>query len=484
MTTPRHMVQTLYNGVTFPAEGPNLDNVSRIDHGAMPMTIAMMRRGLQVDLSHFEKMDKQLTEDMERVTEEVHALTGYHVNLGSGPQVSDLLFKRLGLKQAKPKMTRGGARESVEHEVLVAIQHDHPAVGNILDYKELEKLRGTYVRPMPRLARRTKQGVWRLFPNLKMSRVPSGRYACDEPNLLAFPTRTSRGRQIRHGFITEPGWVYVSVDFSQFEPRACAHYSEDPDLMHIYQTEQDVYSDFAINAFALPDLREDQRQGPKGKWVYPGVDKDEHRFPSKTCFLAAIYDVTAGGLQEQMPIMCATCLKPTSADKEEMATHDPDTCTFAPLWTEDKCQTILNSLYLKYPGILKDRRRHHSRARQYGYIWDLWGRLHHIAAVRSVHPWVVSAALREAGNFPYQGLNSGALKLAMAALYDDLQAGYSSEVAHPLLPIHDEIVWEMRADVAEEIAEHTKWRFETVVELKVPVKAEWSQGNNWGESKG
>lgn len=471
---------TLYNGVRFPCESPDLENISRIDHGCLPMVTAMMARGMRVDLSHFAAMERQLTEDMERVTAAVHTLTGHWVNLGSGDQVSTLLFKTLGLKQARPKLTRSGDRESVEHEVLVAIQHEHEVIPNILDYKELDKLRGTYVRPMPKLATHVGHGEWRLYPNLKHTRVPSGRFSCDEPNLLAFPTRTTRGRQIRYGFITDPGWVYLSIDFGQFEPRAAAHYSEDENLMRVFFNEEDLYSDFAISAFSLSDQR---HQDKSGMWVYPGVDKDEHRFPSKTCTLAAIYDVTAIGLQEQMPVVCATCRKPVAADKEEIALHDCD--HFVPLWTEDACQTILRAFYLRYPGILHDRQRHHARARMYGYLWDHWGRLHHVAAVRSVHSWVVSAALREAGNFPYQALNAGALKLAMAAIQDDLVAARAmGTVATPLLPVHDELVFECREDVAEEIGELCKQRFESSVPLKVPVKAEYKTGvATWGETK-
>lgn len=444
------------------------------------MTLAMMARGLQVDLSYFAAMDTTLTQDMERVTAEVHELTGKWVNLGSGDQVSHLLHKELGIKQPRLKFTPSGDRESVDHEALIAIQHEHEVVPKILDYKELDKLRGTYVRPMPKLAKRTAHGIWRLYPHPKMTRVPSGRFAMEEPNLLAFPTRTKRGRQIRKGFITDPGWVYLSVDFSQFEPRAATHYSEDPNLIAIYENDEDIYSDFAIAAFSLDDQRYDDRGGPAGKWVYPGVDKEEHRFPSKTCILAAIYDVSPGGLLEQMPVVCANCRKPASSDKEGIAVHDCG--QFAPLWTEDRCEQILNAFYLRYRGLLQDRKRHHARARRYGYIWDLCGRLHHVAAVRSVHPWVVSAALREVGNFPYQGLNSGALKLCMAALEDDRQAGLA-EVWHPLLPIHDEILSEVRADMAEELGQHMQWRFETCMELRVPVKAEWSKSDNWGGAK-
>lgn len=471
----------LYGGVEFPSLSPNLRNLDILDHGCIPMVTTMMSRGLQVDLDHFARMEKTLTQDMDELTEEVYTLTGSRVNLGSGDQVSHLLHKKLGIKQPKIKMTPSGDRESVDYEALVSIQHEHEVVPKILDYKELDKLRGTYVVPMPKLARRVRHGVWRMFPNLGQTRVPSGRFNCKEPNLLAFPTRTRRGRQIREGFITDPGWCYLSVDFSQFEPRAAAHYSGDENLSAVFWNEEDLYSDFAIAAFDLPDLRFQDETG----WHYPGVDKDEHRFPAKTCTLASIYDVTALGLQEQMPVICANCRKPASSDKEGVALHDCG--TFVPLWNEERCQEIINSFYIRYPGLMRDRKRHHGRARQWAMLWDDFGRLHHVTAVRSVHPWVVSSALRESGNFPYQALNSGALKLSMAEAYDVLEdAGVMGDTFWPLLPIHDEIVGEVRIDMAEEVAETLKYIFEHCIPLRVPVKAEFKTGANvltWGQAK-
>lgn len=458
--------QRLYNGVRFPMDGPCLDNVARIDHGARPMIHAMRQRGLRVDLSHFAKMEKVLIEDMDRITEEVRALTGVYCNLDSGDQVSKLLFKTLGLKQARAKMTKSGDRESAENEVLVAIQHDHPAVAKILVYKELSKLKGTYVTPMPRLAVKVGSGHWRMYPKLGDTRVPSGRLNCKEPNLLAMPNRTERGRQICEGFITDEGWTFVSVDESQIEPRVVAHRSGDTALRNVYFNEEDIYSDFAIRAFKLRDERYQDVDG----WHYPGVHKKLHRFPSKTCILAAIYDVTNIGLLEQMPIVCATCGK-------EASDHDA-TCQFQAHWTETNCQAILTSFYHTYPEVLGMRKRDHQRARQRGYIWDEWGRLLHVAAVRSVLEWVVSAALREVGNFPIQSTAQGTVKLTMAAVHDDMVS--MTEVAHPLLQIHDELLFECRQDVADEVAAHVSWRFETCVELDVPIKASSAQSLTWG----
>lgn len=461
--------QRLYNGVRFPCDGPCLTNVERLDHGARPMIHRMMQRGMQVDLSHFARMEKVLVEDMDRITEEVKQMTGVYCNLDSGDQVSHLLFKKLKLKQARPKLTKSGDRESVENEVLVAVQHDHPVVPKILIFKELSKLLGTYVKPMPHLAQHTAFGQWRMYPNLGDTRVPSGRLNCKEPNLLAMPNRTERGRQICEGFITDSGWVFVSIDESQIEPRVVAHRSHDEALMHIYFNEEDIYSDFAIGAFKLDDQRFRDSDG----WHYPGVHKKLHRFPSKTCILAAIYDVTNIGLLEQMPIVCKQC-------GTEASHHDNEACTFKAHWNEDNCQDILNSFYKQYPGILRMRQTDHKRARKYGYIWDEWGRILHVTAVRSVLEWVVSAALRETGNFPIQSTAQGTVKLTMAAVDDDMADNAMFDVAHPLLQIHDEILFEARADVAEELAALVKERFETCVELDVPIKAGAAQSLTWG----
>lgn len=455
--------QKLYNGVRLLGDGPSMDNIARLDAGAMPMILHMAQRGLQVDLSHFERMGKTLTEDMDRITQEVHQEAGHYVNLDSGDQVSTLLFKELGLKQARRKMTTSGSRESVEDEVLTAIQHDHPLVPKILEYKEYSKLRGTYVEPMPRLARRTDFGIWRMFPNFNTTRVPSGRLACKAPNLLAMPNRTERGRQLCEGFITDLGWTFLSVDESQIEPRTVAHRSGDTALSAVYFNQEDIYSDFAISAFRLPDTRYRDESG----WHYPGVDKKKHRFPSKTCSLAAIYDVTNVGLLEQMPVVCAHC------------SGSPCHCRkFRPLWNEDKCQEILNAFYLRYPGILSMRRRDHARARRYGYLWDEFGRILHVAAVRSSLEWVVSAALREAGNFPIQSTAQGTVKLTMAAVYDDMAGLF--EVAHPLLQIHDELLFECREDVADDLGELVAHRFETCVEFSVPIQASQAKALTWG----
>lgn len=428
----------------------------KLDAGARPFILECIKTGMIIDPDHFAKMEVELTRDMERITEEVKQETGYYINLASGDQVADLLFKKLGLHQARVKFTKSGDRESVEDEVLTAIQHDHPIVPKILEYKEFDKLRGTYVRPIPLLAKSDISGNFRLYPNLSDTRVPSGRYSCKNPNLLAMPNRTDRGREIRKGFIAPEGWSYVSIDESQIEVRLAAHSSGDPNLIRVYENEEDIYSDFAITAFGLMDKR---YRDSNGVWKYPTVDKNDHRFPAKTCILASIYDVSAKGLLEQMPTIYING---------------------KPKWDEERCQRLITAFYLKYPGILEDRKRFHRMARKLGYVYDMWGRLLHCAAVRSILPWVVSGALRECGNFPYQSGSQGTIKLAMSETHDTWESGLS-DVVKPMLQIHDELLYICRNDVAEEWANYVKYVFEKCAPLKVPIKAGIAVASTWGE---
>lgn len=478
--------QVLYGGVKLLGNGPDLDNIERLDLGHRPSMIYMMQRGMQVDLSHFEKMHTTLVQDMDRITEKVHDITGHYINVGSGDQVSDLLFKKLGLKQARVKMTSSGDRESVENEVLVAIQHDHEVVPHLLEYKEVEKLDGTYVKPMPKLAKRTKFGQWRMYPNLSDCRVPSGRLNCKEPNLLAMPNRTARGRQVCEGFITDDGWVFLSVDFSQIEPRIAAHLSQDPELLRIYRNDEDIYSDFATAAFKVEDKRFEcfgcggggeggYKYDPHSEhsWHYPTVHKKDNRFPAKTCILAWLYDVSGKGLLEQMPIVCANCLK-------EATKHD--CIKFRPLWTEDKCTDIINAAGMQYPQVIRLRKMYHTMARRYGYCWDMWGRLIHATGVKSVHEWLQMETLRGIANFPIQSAARGPLKLTTAKTYDEfVDMGVLGDSYHFLLDIHDEVLGEVREDMADEIGGHIAYNMENCMKLDVPIKASQAKAQVWGK---
>jgi len=476
----------LYNNIRLiDGLGPCRRNVELIDMGALPMINRMAATGLQVDLDHFAKMQKSLSDDMERCVEDIRSITGYYVNPGSGDQVADLLFKKLGLKQARRKMTPSGDRESVADEVLTAIQHEHPVVPHLQDYKEFEKLKGTYVDPMFSLAVHVAHDEWRMFPNLNHTRVTSGRLSCKDPNLLAMPTRTDRGREIRKGFITKSGWSIVSIDESQIEVRIAAHRSKDPNLIRVYQNQEDIYSDFATFANKLPDQRYKDAEG----WHYPTVDKMKHRRPAKISVLACIYDVTAMGLQDQMPVVCANCFHDGKVHTEKARAKaaengESQAChRFVPLWIETACQNQINQFYQRYSYLIPMRRADHAYMRRNAYMVDMWGRILHTQGVRSVHDWVVANTLREGSNHPMQSGAQGTIKITMAAVDDDLDACGESiyEVVHPLLQVHDELLFEVRDDMADELGSMVKYRFETLFPcFAVEIKASVAKATSWG----
>lgn len=461
--------------------GPSLRNVEKLDMGAIPMINHMAATGMVIDPDHFVKMQKVLRDDMDRITEKVYRETGYRVNLGSGDQVSDMLFNKMGLKQIRPKMTDSGSRESVAYEVLAGIQHQHPVVGDCIEFKEVEKLLGTYAIPIPKLAKKDSRGDYRLHPNFGTTRIPSSRFNCKEPNMLAMPNKTDRARELCQGFIPQDGWVHISIDASQIEPRTVAHRSRDPKLCSIYENGEDIYSDFAIAAFKIPDKR--YQCGGRSKcidhntrtWHYPDVDKVTQRFPAKTCVLASIYNVTGAGLAEQMPVVCRHCSIESKKHREKGCTR------FHSLWQEDNCQDLINKFFMEYEYITRMYKIDNGRARKHTLVWDDWGRIMHTTAVRSIHPWVVSAALRELNNFPIQSTAMGTLKLVMAETYDGLKgSGALGEVYNPLLPEHDELFGEVREDCKEEIGNYIKDVFENCVRFRVPIKAEMKFAENWG----
>lgn len=430
-----------------PLPGPSMRNVERLDLGAIPQIESMQANGLLVDLPHFSRLSKALREDMERLTEEAKAMTGQYTLLSSGDQVAHLLFHTLGLKQERERLTQSGDRESVEEDVLVQMKHQHPVVPLILEFKQVDKIRNTYADLMPGFV----QADGRIRPNYRTTRAATGRLSCNEPNLMAIPVRSKRGKDVRRGFIAPHGWVYVSVDLSQIEMRVSAHHSGDANLIRVYENEEDIYSDFATTAFNLPDRRFRDAEG----WHYPTVDRNEHRSPSKTCVLGVMYGVSAKGLLDQMPVGKG--------------------------WDEDKCQGLIDAFYRTYPEVHRAALDDHSRARRFGYVWDMFGRIRHIPEVRSMTKSTINSGLRQAANLPIQAGAQGIIKLVMAETQDLIERWRLTDEVKPLLQIHDELLFECRESIAEEWTQVCGVVIENCCPLRVPILWSGARANTWGD---
>lgn len=432
----------LWNNVKYPNK-PDVDNINAVDMGAMPMIMAMTRRGMKIDPCHFKNYSKWLKEDMDRVTEEVHAVSGHYINVGSGDQVADLLFNKLGIKPPKNiKLTKSGARYTVNDKTLEGMKKNHTVIVLIQDYRERSKLDGTYCEPIPTFAGLDN----RLHPRFKTTRVGSGRLAAEDPNLLAIPTRSELGRKIRKGFIPEKGWVYGTIDLSQIEIRVMAHQCRCAGMMDTFLHNGDIHTETAMRMFRIADAKD--------------VDKESQRTPAKITGLGVMYDMSAQGLYEQMILAGAYG------------------------WTVDRCEGLIRDWFGMYPEILNERMTRHLRARRYGYVWDGFGRIRDIPEVKSVFQWVVSGGLREAGNFPTQGEAQAIMKLCMAKIQTVLvESAFKGEV-YPLLQVHDELIFELQEPIARDFLEEAKQIIQNIVPFyAVPIDSNYAIGETWGDLK-
>lgn len=432
---------TLWNGVQY-VKGPDVDNINRVDMGAMPMILHMTRWGMKIDPDHFKDYGKWLIEDMERVTEEVKQVSGHYINVGSADQVADLLFNKLGIVPPKNiRKTKSGARYKVDDKTLEGMKRNHPVIVLVQDYRERSKLEGTYCRPIPRFAGRDN----RLHPRYKTTRVGSGRLAAEDPNLLAIPTRSELGKKIRKGFIPEDSkWTYGTIDMSQVEIRVMAHQCECKNMLTTFRRGGDIHTETAMRMFHL-DKPED-------------VDKEAQRNPAKVTGLGVMYDMTGQGLYEQMILAKAYG------------------------WTLEACEKLIQGWFGMYPEVLVERLTRHRNAKRYGFVWDGFGRVRYVPEVKSVLQWIVSGGLREAGNFPTQAEAQALLKLAMAKiqtlLVEDLYVG---EV-HPLLQVHDELIFELRTVIAQDFLEDAKAIIKGIAPFYLaPLESNYAIGESWGD---
>jgi DNA polymerase I-like protein with 3'-5' exonuclease and polymerase domains len=253
--------------------------VCLIDHGVIPMVERMQSNGLLVNKAHMEMLEDRLTQQMSDKRDEIEALVGVRINPGSSKQTAALLFKQLKLPASKVTST---GMDSTQDKVLEGLRHAHPVVPMVLDYRELDKARGSFVR----VALQKAGGDGRLRCNLRVTRVTSGRLAANTPNLMAIPVRSGVGKEIRQGFIAPEGRILADWDLDQAEMRVMAHESNDSGLVGLFNDGVlDVHTDTAASMFSKP---------------YKDVDKSTERYPAKRVGFGVITGITGMGLVDQM----------------------------------------------------------------------------------------------------------------------------------------------------------------------------------------
>lgn len=476
---------------------PDLENVARLDRSCMPMLADMQRHGMRVDRALLHSLYKKLTSEMEELERQVAHLSGKQINIGSGDQLSDLLFHHLRGTDGKllhqngrEKWTRSRKRLAADSDVLKAMVSQHPAIRPILEWKEREKLRSTYTLSL--VAKLDSDD--RLHTDLGTVTAETGRINSSSPNLQNIPIRTMLGRMIRDAFIPKPGNVIGAVDASQIEMRQMCHDAQCPNMMDIFWSYQDFYWQTAelMCKQKFPDYV--RKCGcPDGKHVkgcvtcgiektiinapgqpYHGLSyKSWYRFNAKTTALMTAYATSPGGLYDQFLVTAPDVWQQSSQEEGERL-----------------CAEQIRDYFTAYPELLSRQKEHHKRAFRYMFAWCMFGRIRWIPQVKSSLPYIVSEGLRAAGNMPGQGGAAGIIKLWMAILQRQVDSFYAKHGLMMLMQVHDELVVEGPRSVVEgflEYAAHVLRNLFVKSEYQefysVPLDAEWEVGDRWGQLK-
>ncbi|MFN8154608.1 MAG: DNA polymerase I [Bacteroidia bacterium] len=403
---------------------------SDVEIPLIPVLGAMEREGIKLDISTLQEFSKLLEGDILTIDKEIQSLAGTPFNVSSPKQVGDILFEVLKIAE-KPKKTKTGQYATSE-DILSKLSGKHPIVDKILDYREIVKLKSTYVDALPQMVN-PKTG--RIHTTFNQVVAVTGRLSSDNPNLQNIPIRTSRGREVRKAFVArDDQHILLSADYSQIELRIMAHLCQDPGLLEAFGNNVDIHSATAAKVFgvALEEVNSDMRR--KAKMVNFGI----------------IYGISAFGLAERLNI-----------PRKEAA-------------------SIIENYFIQYPLIKDYMDGAIEKARKLGYVETILGRRRYLRDINSQNQTVRGFAERNAINAPIQGSAADMIKLAMIRIHDTLNS--KKMRSRMVLQVHDELVFDVHKEEIEETKVLVKELMENALPLSVPVLVEAGTGLNWLEA--
>jgi DNA polymerase I len=398
---------------------------SQLELPLVPILAAMEWYGVKLDPAPLVKLSKRLEADLDRLCQEIYRLTGVEFNINSPKQLGEVLFEKLGLQPLKK--TKGKA-PSTAIDVLEELALVHDAPRHVLEYRQLAKLKNTYVDALPRLIEPT---TGRLHTHYNQAGAATGRLSSSNPNLQNIPIRTELGREIRAAFVAEKGFRLVAADYSQIELRLLAHLSEDPLLMEAFRLGDDIHEQSAAAVFGVP----------------PAEQTAEHRRRAKAVNYGIVYGLSAFGLSQQLGI------------------------------PQNEAQEFIDQYFSRYHGVRKFIDSTLEEVRRSGEVRTFFGRLRRIPEINSKNWNLRQFAERTAVNTPLQGGAADLIKLAMLGVDRALQE--SKLRARMILQVHDELILEVPQEEVSPAAQLIRERMEQAHPFLVPIVAEVSAGENW-----
>lgn len=386
---------------------------------------SMEHVGIRVDKNMLIRLDKQMDKSLEQITGKIYKISGCQFNINSPKQLSEILFDRLKL----PVIKKGKSGPSTNVEVLMRLSSEHALPALVLEYREIAKLKSTYVNGMLQLIN---PHTHRVHTSFNQTATATGRLSSSSPNLQNIPVRSVAGRQIRAAFIAcKPGWRLVSADYSQIELRILAHLSADRNLTKAFKQDLDIHSYTASLIFGIDKENITEKMRDLAKRVNFGI----------------IYGMGAYGLARDIGV------------------------------SHQEAKKFIGEYFNRYQAVKKYMQKQIKQAQMNGYVVTLLNRRRYIPQINSRDSMQRSFAERMAMNAPIQGTAADLIKVAMVDIYrlfkkEKLQA-------RMLLQVHDELVFDVPDNELAKVKQIVKNRMEDVLKLDVPIRVGLKVGPNW-----
>ena len=386
--------------------------------------VDMEMAGVLVDVAQLHALDRTLTTRMQQLEALAKKQAGRDFNVHAPRQLETILFDELKL----PVKKRTAKARSTDAAVLEALADAHPLVSTILSLRQVAKLHNTYVATLPTLVNPSTK---RIHTRFNQTVTATGRLSSSDPNLQNIPVRTEEGREIRKAFVAPEGFVLVSADYSQVELRVLAHLSQDPVLLHAFQTGEDIHTRTAMEVFGVDEQH---------------VSKDQRR-QAKTINFGVIYGIGDLALSKRLGVERA------------------------------QARSFIDRYFERYQGVRQFMDRTLEQAKQTKVVRTLLARQRRVEDIDSTNGMLRSQAQRIAGNTPIQGTAADILKLAMLRLNQAVVPG-----ARMILTVHDELVFEVPRELVDEATVRIREAMESVLPLSVPLVVDIGVGDNWADA--
>ena len=397
-----------------------------IDLPLVPVLARMEEAGVKIDREALKEMSSRLEREVDIKAREIYDCAGCEFNVNSPKQLGDVLFNKMNLP--KPVKYGKGKTISTAVDVLENLAETHDIARKVLEYRQLSKLKSTYVDALPALL---SPATGRLHTTFGQTGTATGRLSSANPNLQNIPIRTELGREIRAAFTAEPGHVLLAADYSQIELRLLAHFSKDPLLVEAYRRGDDVHTLTASQVFG----------------VLPLMVTPDHRRQAKVVNFGIVYGLSAFGLSQNLGI------EPSEAKQ------------------------FINAYFEKYKGVRSFIDQTLEEARREQRVRTLFGRVRPIPDINSKNANLRGFAERTAVNTPLQGTAADLIKIAMIRI--DAALRERNLKSRMTLQVHDELVFEVPEKEVETIRTLVRDQMEQVHPLTVPLQVEVGAGKNW-----